>query len=442
MPNHSETGENDVSAVNNHHQKIQGLVDVNELSTSTNTPFIAAVEHSEVRWGEKYILPDGKFLRDDGSPLPRKKCQEISALEAVSKGLFAGDIRPKMFDKISKTWTLLDSGSVVSCIPRKPDDVIDPKVQLRSVNGSPIATFGTEEIEVKLGRKPYKIKVIKAEVSQRILGWDFFKKHKLNLEWGEFDDLFVVDRKAKIRSLLKCFEDPQHIRINAVDSYQEPNFQEPSVQALQFQMQCMQALGEGTSSDQTFADQVCAMTIDPESPSPIADNLPLSEEVDPDSNKAYKINLEALDKLQEPYKSLVKKFDILKADFKKEPTTDIYHRIETSGESFKSKVRPLLASSEKFKLGKKIWEEMQKLGVIERVKQNTTLQYTSPIHMVKKPSGDSYRVCADFRLLNAITKVDNYPLPLLRSFQGQIKESSVFQTGFDICLPPSANPPR
>ena len=36
-------------------------------------------------------------------------------------------------------------------------------------------------------------------------------------------------------------------------------------------------------------------------------------------------------------------------------------------------------------MGKEIWVEMEKLGVIERVKQNTTLQYTSPVHLVKNP---------------------------------------------------------
>ena len=69
---------------------------------------------------------------------------------------------------------------------------------------------------------------------------------------------------------------------------------------------------------------------------------------------------------------------------------------------------------------------MEKQGVIERVKQNTTLQYTSPIHMVNKPNSNDWRICADFRLLNQQTKSDNYPLPLLRSFQNKIKGSKVF----------------
>ena len=111
---------------------------------------------------------------------------------------------------------------------------------------------------------------------------------------------------------------------------------------------------------------------------------------------------------------------------KKEPVEGIFHKIETEGPAFKSKVRPLLANSEKYQQGKLIWKEMEELGVVERVDPNTILQYTSPLHLVKKPSGRGYRICADFRKLNQITKVNNYPLPLLRSFQSNIKGAKVF----------------
>ena len=69
---------------------------------------------------------------------------------------------------------------------------------------------------------------------------------------------------------------------------------------------------------------------------------------------------------------------------------------------------------------------MEDIGVVERVKPNTLLQYTSPLHLVRKPNGRGWRICADFRKLNQITKSDNYPLPLLRSFQAKIKGSKIF----------------
>ena len=178
MPDQSEASNDFVSAVEyeiDKNQEIQGFIDVNELQTSTKHPFIAAVEHKVAtpsrlkissNWTQSYTLPNGKYLKDDGSSLPVRECREISALEAVAKGLFEGDIRPKLYDKNSKSWTLLDSGSVVSCVPKGPNDVIDTQVQLRSVNGGQIATFGTEEIEIKIGRNPYRMQVIKADIPQ------------------------------------------------------------------------------------------------------------------------------------------------------------------------------------------------------------------------------------------------------------------------------------
>mgnify|MGYP003319359069 CR=1 FL=1 len=171
-----------------------------------------------------------------------------------------------------------------------------------------------------------------------------------------------------------------------------------------FEMACVNTIEElsnacqTTNAEGTKADELCAMTIHPDQVSPMVDDLPLSSEVD----ECHKSNLAAAQKLSQPYKGLVAKYPkILEANFKKEPATDIYHRIETTGEPFKSKMRPLLASSEKSKQGKKTWEEMESLGGVERVKPNALLQYTSPVHLVKKPSGDGWRVCADFRLLNA-----------------------------------------
>ena len=201
----------------------------------------------------------------------------------------------------------------MTCIPKGTNDVIDNSIKLRSVNGGSIPTFGSEEIVIRLGRKTYKIRAIKADIPQRILGWDFFKQYRLGLEWGEFGDLFIVDKRANIRSLLKCEKFDPESRIEAVDGYEEPDF-DVSPQVVQFQTECMRQLGESTLAEETIADQVSSLTISPEHPSPIADNLPLSSEVDPDSNKSFLANQAALEVLEEPFKSLVAKYAILTKD--------------------------------------------------------------------------------------------------------------------------------
>ena len=68
----------------------------------------------------------------------------------------------------------------------------------------------------------------------------------------------------------------------------------------------------------------------------------------------------------------------------------------TTDDPCKSKVRPLLANSEKSEKGKEIWKEMETMGVIERVKPSTRITYSSPLRLVRKPNSDKFRICADF----------------------------------------------
>ena len=64
------------------------------------------------------------------------------------------------------------------------------------------------------------------------------------------------------------------------------------------------------------------------------------------------------------------------------------------------------------------WESEK---VIERCDSN----WASPIHTVMKPDG-SWCVCGDFRRLNAMTKLDRYPLPALTTFNERLAGCSVF----------------
>ena len=408
-------------------EKIQKFIDINEIQVQKSN-FIAAVEqspmaaafsfHPRKRWYQQYSLPGDTYI--DPSTSDRPKYQVGDTVESIEAVLDQNDdVRPKIFDNKTKSWVLLDSGSCVSCVPKEPDDVIDPYFKLRSVNGGSIATFGTRQIEVRIGRKEYSIEAVIADIPQQILGWDLFRKYRLGFEWNETGDLFVTDNKANIKSLLKFVKlEGKPLRVSSADYYQEPEFSRPSNEEILFNTKCMERLD-------TFNNQVSAMTIDPEQEGPYCDEIPLPTEEDP----AEAANLKVLPKVPQQYAELIKEFpDILKCTFKSKPAEGIYHRIHTTGEPTKSKVRPLLANSEKSIEGKKLWNDMAKLGVIERVKPNSLTTFTSPLHMVRKPNGKGWRVCADFRGLNSRTTADNYPLPILRSFTQKIQGSKIFST--------------
>ena len=95
---------------------------------------------------------------------------------------------------------------------------------------------------------------------------------------------------------------------------------------------------------------------------------------------------------------------------------NVTHRIPTGNSSpVKAKLRPLLPGSDKAVKGKEAWDQMEKLGVVERVDPREYTSWLSPLHLVPKPDS-TLRPCSDFRLLNARTVPEAYPLPNLKSF--------------------------
>ena len=289
-------------------EKIQRIVDINEIKLSSQSPIIAAVEqcHFESanklstrdRWYQNYTVPGSYVTPHDFQAKPKYKVgSEVSSIEAVNDPKLNSDFRPRVFDNITKSWTLLDSGSCVSCTPKGPDDKIDPTFRLRAVNGQSIPTFGTQMVKVRIGRKQYEIEAIKTDIDQQILGWDLFRKYNLGFDW-DCGELFITDKKAKIRSLLKFIKiDPQATKsVMAADLYEEPQFEHISPQDIYFNTECMKNLDESTSSEATLANQIDAMTIHPDQPSPIAENIPLGD-IDPDSKAEYQVNLDALNLL-------------------------------------------------------------------------------------------------------------------------------------------------
>ena len=136
----------------------------------------------------------------------------------------------------------------------------------------------------------------------------------------------------------------------------------------------------------------------------------------------------AVPKLQPKYKKLIDKFpEILQPCFKDLSTKHgVMHKIPTgSNPPSKCKVRPLMPNSEKAIKGKEAWDQMVKLGVVERVDPNANTGWGSPLHLVPKPDG-SMRPCSDFRQLNSKTEPEGYPIPALKSFTSKLHGSKIF----------------
>ena len=94
------------------------------------------------------------------------------------------------------------SWSMVSIFPPDPGDIPVKNQFLKAANGSRMACYGYKDILIKIGRKPYPFKIIKAQVESPIIGWDFMKHHKLDLIWNDSDQITIYDKRSKVSSVL------------------------------------------------------------------------------------------------------------------------------------------------------------------------------------------------------------------------------------------------
>ena len=62
------------------------------------------------------------------------------------------DIRPRVFDNVSQTFSLVDTGSQVSVLRPSPGDTIEPHIRLETVDGSEMPCYGKKDHSVRFNR--------------------------------------------------------------------------------------------------------------------------------------------------------------------------------------------------------------------------------------------------------------------------------------------------
>ena len=209
-----KTNNDDISNVDNDNEEIQALIDINEISS-----VVAASEWSHLQdrntWASYTRKPECQKQWENqvfaaiepiasDNPYQSVDLGEISALESVrfQQGSYGMDTRPKVFDNATQAWTLIDSGACVTCVPKEEGDVENPSYTLKSVNGGVIKTFGKAEVTLQMGRKTYKIDAVKADIPQKIFGWDLFAWFLIyqvwyfisnDIQWLNFWILFILN---------------------------------------------------------------------------------------------------------------------------------------------------------------------------------------------------------------------------------------------------------
>ena len=126
------------------------------------------------------------------------------------------------------------------------------------------------------------------------------------------------------------------------------------------------------------------------------------------------------------YRAILDEYpNIDKPNFVDHPKHGVVHEIITSGKPVKAKCRPLLPGSDKAIKGERNWLQMEKVGIVERIKPHEQVTWSSALHLVPKANGD-YRSTGDFRPLNSQTELDTYPLPNLKNFTHKLRGARIF----------------
>ena len=210
---------------------------------------------SVTRKWEEVVIPfdDSEIAFTETPP------ESLPAFQAMGwdPGQQGVDLRPHLWDPKADRFMLVDSGSQCCAWPPDPGDKVDPTITLKAVNGTRLKSYGIKEVDIKLGRKTYKMKVIKADVDKPIIGWNFIRRYKLDMAWNQWGDVCLVDKKAKIQTVLHYKSIPyQEARSTASLRVMTNNSMCDESSPLQtiFEVASMQALTENNYLDSGLKD--------------------------------------------------------------------------------------------------------------------------------------------------------------------------------------------